>query len=243
MSRAVNPLMVVMSVRDFKPAWYWINKVDFLDKLIVKYWPHNLAHEKARKFFLEHPEYTHLLIYAEDIMATPDMVKLLIKDAEEHDFPVVSGYSNYDLRHYDVNITDRDLTNVRVFSAHQYKFYTLYDVLSGRLGWPFKQVFFVGLPLTLIRRDVVEKIEFKPYRVVVDRTLGVRVKRGWGFDLQFAINCKKMGIPIIVDLRLLCLHFGDTRRFINIRDKRPYVKFIPKNGKEVIIEQGPAWGV
>jgi len=233
----MNPLMVVMSVRDFKPCWFWISKVDFLDKLIIKNYPHDIAHKKARDFFLKHKEYSHLLVYAEDVIATPDMIELLIEDAKKHDFPVVSGYCNYVLDKKDFNFSDRDLRRIVVRSASVYKFYTVDDLLSGKLTFPFHRCFFVGLPLTLIRRDVLEKVKFDAYRYIEDYTLGYKTRRGIMFDLKFAIDCRNNNIPIVVDLRALTFHFGDTRKYINVKGKKRYVKFITWDGQEILLEE------
>ena len=226
----VNPLMVVMSVRDFPISWYWIDKVRYLDKLIIKYHPHHEAHRVARKWFLDNPQYTHMLIYAEDVIATPCHIALLIHDYIEYGYPVISGYSNWEWMNDWVNITDRDMRKISVIMPQQYRFHRLKDLLKsmidGKVEYPLKKVFFVGLPLTLIRRDVVEKVPFRPNRWVTDRTLGKFMRRGIMFDLQFAIDCANNNIPIYVDLRCLVLHFGDTRRLINIANKKPYVRFV-----------------
>jgi hypothetical protein len=96
---------------------------------------------------------------------------------------------------------------------------------------PFMEVTFTGMPLTLIKRDVVEKVSFKPYMYVYDKTLDTFMKRGTMFDLQFCLECRSLGIPIILDKRVFTVHFGDTRRFINLKDKKPCVDFIPASVK------------
>jgi len=234
----INPLMVVMSVRDFRISWYWIHRVDFLDKLIIKYYPHHEAHQYVLDFIKKHPEYTHILIYVEDAVFTPEHVKLLIKDwyllRKKHSRFVVSGYTNWDFTRYWVNITSKDLSREYVVSPLQYKFFTLYDVLKPDFPYPFIRVFFVGLPLTLIPRDVFIEWGAKPYKWIYDNALGMVMRRGIMFDLSLAIWCKKNNIPIIVDLRCLTLHFGDTRRFINLKGKEGRVFFIRRKKPLVI---------
>jgi hypothetical protein len=216
--------MTVAGVRWFPLCKYWIDKITFLDKLLVKYHTSDEAYSIIRNFFLEHKEYTHLLIYAEDILATPDTVKLLIKDAEEYNYPVVTAWFNYDFKHDWIAISTKDLSRERIVLAEQYNFLKPTDMLF--YDSPFMEVTFTGMPLTLIRRDVVEKVTFKPYSYTHDKILGTYMKRGTMFDLQFCLECRSLGIPIVLDKRAFAVHFGDTRQFINLRNRQPSVDFI-----------------
>jgi hypothetical protein len=217
-------LMCTAGVRWFPTCKYWIDQIIFLDKLLVKYYNHEEAFQIIRKFFLEHNEYTHLLIYAEDVLATPDAVKLLIKDAEEYNYPVVTAWFNFDFKHDWIAISTKDLSRERIVLAEQYSFLKPTDMLF--YDSPFMEVTFTGMPLTLIRRNVVEKVTFKPYSYTHDKILGTYMKRGTMFDLQFCLECKQLGIPIMLDERVFAVHFGDTRRFINLANKKKEVEFI-----------------
>jgi hypothetical protein len=216
--------MCTAGVRWFPLCKYWIDQIIFLDKLLVKYYNHEEAYQIVRKFFLEHNEYTHLLIYAEDVLATPDVVKLLIMDARLLNYHVVTGWCNFDFKRNWIAITDKDLSKTKVTIAEQYSFLKPTDMLF--YNSPFLEVTFTGMPLTLIRRDVVEKVTFKPYSYTHDNLLGTYMKRGFMFDLQFCLECRRLGIPIILDKRVFTVHFGDTRRFINLANKKREVEFI-----------------
>lgn len=224
----INPLMVVMGVRWFKPSVFWISQVDFLDKLLIKNYPHHEAHQIALKFLKEHPEYDYILIYAEDTIFTPDMVRLLISDVEKWDLKVVSGYTNWSFVRNWLNFTKKDLTYTAIVFAENYRFETVDKILDPNYDFPLTKVWFVGLPLTLIHRDVFIGWGAKPDRWVTDRLLGKPMKRGIMFDLSFAKYCARNKIDIWVDLRVFGVHYGDTRRFINLVGKKPEVKFIPK---------------
>jgi len=228
----INPLMVIMSVRDFPISWYWLNSIDFIDKLIIKYHLHHEAHEIARKYIVEHGEYTHMIISTDDIVATPSHVELLIRDVAEYGYPVISCYTNWEWVNDWVNITDRDMRGINVYMPQQYRFYRLKkllgEIIEGRIEYPLKRVFYVGLPLTIIDRKVVEEVGIRPYRYVTDSALGIKATRGIMHDLQFAIDCADNNIPIYVDLRCLTIHFGDTRRYINLRGKKPEVVFVER---------------
>jgi hypothetical protein len=213
-----------MSVRKLHPFTYWHEQLNGLcDKLLIKGYLHEEAHKIARDFFLEHKEYTHLIICAEDVLVTPCHLKLLLQDIEEHpEFPVIAGYSNFDFTHNWLNITDLDLRRTYVMFAEQYRFIPPLSVMSGKYP-TFMRVFFQGLALAAIRRDVVEKIPFRPYKRVSDR-LGYN--RGVMFDLAFAIDCANANIPQYVDTRLWLIHGGNTVHLVNFAEKE--VKFIPR---------------
>ena len=238
----VNPLAVVMSVRDFPIAFYWIRKAcreNNVDLLIVKNYPHDIAHQKSREFFLKHEEYTHMIIVNEDTIVTPSHLKLLLEDLEEYDYPVIGGYCfPVSKRYPKTNLTKKNMRNIRVVFANQYDFYDLEEVITWSLDTPVEEFYFNGLTLTAIRRDIVKEIGFKPYKYINDRTLGFWVRRGIMFDLQFSNDLYDKGIKLMVDKRLLVLHFGNTRNLINLRGKKPYVKLIKSDGEEIVIEEG-----
>ena len=223
----IKPLMVTCGVRWFPICEYWIDKVDFVDKLKIKYFLHSEALKIAKEYFLSH-DYTHLLIYAEDIITSPDMVKLLIKDAEMYDFPVISGWCNFDLKHDWVAFNFKDLSKIKVTWAEQYEFQSIDYILKHNLQNPFVEVFFQGMPLTLIRRDIVEKVTFKPYKITY-KVLGNKMfYDGSMQDLQFAIELKQLGIKNIIDLRVFCFHFGNTVKYVKTdMFGRGEVQFIP----------------
>ena len=239
---SINPLGVCMSVRNFPIAFYWIKRAcreNNVDLLIVKNYPHHIAHQKAREFFLKHEEYTHFIIVNEDTIVTSSHLKLLLEDLEEYDYPVIGGYCFPVSKNYPkTNLTKKNMRNIRVVFANQYDFYDLEDVITWDIKDPIDSFYFNGLTLTAIRRDIIEKIEFKPYKYVTDRTLGLWVRRGIMFDLQFSNTLHDLKIPLMVDKRLLIMHFGNTRGFINLRGKKPYVKLVKPNGEEILIEEG-----
>jgi hypothetical protein len=218
-----------MSVREFKPVWYWISKIDFIDKLIIRGYKHNEAHQISRKFFLER-NYTHLLIACEDVMYTPDHIKLLLCDAYKNNFKIISCTSNWDFINDWLNITFKDMRGVNVYTAYAYNFIKLKELLKYQTFenkyFPYVKVKFVGLPLTLIDREVVEKVEFKPYKYVQDWVLGRFVRRGIMHDLQFSIDVLNKGYDIIVDTRCLLLHFGKTTEFISKRRREQKIVFV-----------------
>lgn len=210
-----------MGVRDFPMAYYWIRQIDFIDRLEIFGYSHEVAHDRAKKYLLAHPEYTHLLILCEDNIIAPDFVKLLIKDVEETAHPVITGYSNIRFDHDGLNWTQKDLSQTLVIGERPYNFPSLLWYLSKEardfLGYPLFKVFFVGLTTAMIARSVVEKVTFKAYK-----------QKSLAIDLQFCIECHKLGIPIYVDARLFHIHFGNTVKLIDWKNMQQSVTFTPK---------------
>jgi len=237
--KMIKPLAVCMSVRDFPIAWYWLKracKVNNVDLLVVKYYPHHIAHEKARKFFLKHKEYTHFIIVNEDCIITDAHLRLLLEDIEKYGYDVIGGYVfPYSLRYPTTNLTDKDLSKIRVVSANQYDFWTLEKIITMNMDEPLKKMYFNGLTLTSISRKIIEKIEFKPYKYILDSALGKLMRRGIMFDVQFSNTLRELGIPFYVDLRLMVIHFGNTRKYINLRGKKSYCKLVKPDGKEKLV--------
>jgi len=202
----MNVLWFIQSARNFELVWNYINRVDFVDKIIVKHHLSQNAYKIGMQRFFS-GKYTHLLISHDDYLGSPNHIKQLIKDVEEHDFPVVSGWSNVsfssDLASVSVRLPKVD--GKRVLS---YEMISMDDVLLSKYGFPFFKARFVGFPLTLIRRNVLGKVPFRPFISVTDRL--TRDLRGIMFDLAFALDCNKQGVPITVDSRVFMLHYGKS---------------------------------
>jgi len=91
----VKVLWFIPSPRDFQLFKWWVEKVDFVDKLIVKYKPSHIAYSEGVNFFLS-KDYDYMLINTDDILATPYHVQLLLEDVEKHGFDVIGGWINFD---------------------------------------------------------------------------------------------------------------------------------------------------
>jgi len=222
----VNLLGVCHKVRDFKPLQYWRDKIDQIDILYVENYDHEEAHRVSRQFFLDHDEYTHYLFICDDVLVLPSHIDLVIEDVKIIKNAVICGYSNIDFKDDKINISFKDLRKIYVMYREQYQHPSIYDVLANNFNYPFVQVFFHGNTLACYPRDIIEKLSFKPYKYEYDDVFGKRIRRGKMFDLQMCIELANMGIPILCDLRLLCMHFGNTLRFINVvgKEKKVWLK-------------------
>lgn len=232
MDVSAHVLGVYMGVRNFRIVEFWRRKIDQIDVLEIQNYWHEEAYQFAKDFFLKHREYSHLLIIPEDAIVTPDHVDLLLDESAKIGYPVISGYSNIDFRKDLVNITTKDLRNIKLAFQEQYQHPSIKTVLVGAFDYPLQKVFFCGHTLCLIRRDVVEKTSFKAYKTIDDlirrKQFGTGGKPfGIMHDVQFCIECANLGVPIYVDLRLLFIHFGVTVDMVNLKGKIRTIRLYP----------------
>lgn len=231
----INPLGVTMGIRDFKPCKDWLRRINFIDRIELWNYIHDEAHQIARSFFLANPQYSHFLFLAEDVIATPDVVRLILEDVEKFGYPVVCGVSNVDFRNEVANIGFRNMRNLVVRGREVYQHPKISDVVQGKYGYPIIKVWFMGNTLTCIRRDVVEKLSFKPYlytsSLPTRRWFGVSRPIGVMQDLQMCIELDALGIPIYCDVRAFAVHFTMPISEINAVGKIREVIFYGKNGE------------
>ena len=237
-------LWYICTARKLLPFWSWAEQVNFVDKLIVKNYMKHDADAIAVRYFFKH-KYEHLIISTDDILGSPDHVRLLLQDEEEHGFPVIGGWCNVDLEKgwsaLSLDPADPGAIETKIVSFDTYGFLPMRDVILAQVphqeetrrkyGWPFIRVWFTGLPLTLIRRETLRKVPFKPFRSRRDRYCNLFPEtrgrsRGVQFDLQFALDCAANNIPIIVDTRIFLLHFGQTGRFLKLGKERRSIQLV-----------------
>ena len=246
-------LWFIPSPRRFRLFWSWVNRVDFVDKLIVKNHVHHDAIKIGMDYFKEHKEYTHLLLSSDDVLGTPEDVKMLIRDERRQGFPVVTGWNN--TAHVEdhsnitvkrVSVVDENLNKIadKFRPSKVYPYLPIVDVVAGKYGYPFIKAWYAGFPLALIQRKTLMKIPFRPFMLQKDRfctTPRTMARgRGKGYDLQFSIDCRKNKIPVMVDTRIFLLHFGKTKEFLRIGKDRSIVTLIKaESGKSIVLKRGP----
>lgn len=227
-------LWTIFAHKNSRLFWQWANRVDFVDKLIIKNHMHHEAHQIGMKYFREHRKYDYYITTTDDSLATPYHIKLLLEDEEKHEFPVVSGWCSIDpqvngLAAVAVKPCHPNVIKTRKVKPYGYHFIPIKHILESKHGFPFMKVWFNGLCLNLVRRETLEHIPFRPFKLQRDRlcltpetsTRG----RGVMFDLQFAIDCSKQKVPITVDTRLFVLH-ARTKRLSQVGRAKPSVTFV-----------------
>jgi hypothetical protein len=189
----LNPLLGIPSPRDITTFKEHIDALK-ADKLWCKYYKELEAYQRIRKYFLSHPDYTHLIICPDDLIVKPYDLTRLIHGLNRYSHPILSGMCNLDSKEETkslVNITPLK----HVPHAEPYlRRYVWMSTKSKRMrkGEIF-QVGYAGFGLFAIRRDIVEKIPFRHDGICC-------------IDTFFCWDCKQANIPIFVDPKINMLH-------------------------------------
>ncbi len=179
----MNPLLFMPSPRDIPQVKKLWSEIKY-DKLIIKYKPELTAYNEAQKFFLEHTEYTHIIICPDDIEISKDNIQILIDDVDNYGFKTISGYMNVD----ESNMNTYAMQNNCDFTK---------EITVGKGSWieelPKETIFRVdhsGFQCQIINRYIMQIINFE------DSYL----------DWQISRLCKELKIPIFIDQRVKLYH-------------------------------------
>lgn len=206
------------------------------------------AYQTIRNYFLEHTEYTHLAILPDDLLVDVKHVDKIVEDLIESDYQVISGISNFacTTKKFFNNMTCIEYGKIdaqeQLKKTGRYNYFQhimnrdRYNEIREQMkDKPNRiiRVIFSAFPFTVIRRDVVEKIEF-----------GMNLM---GVDTVFFQSCLKLGIPTFVDLDVQTLHLKgiEENRDIdylinmafkdNIDTKVTYVKSKPPEKQDIFL--------
>lgn len=242
---AGRALWFIPTARKPMPAlWDWVEKTDYVDKLIVRNFQKDTADEIAMQFFFAREEYDYFIISTDDVMGHPNHVQMLLDDTEEYGFSIISGWCNHVHLWASLRIDPMAPEFIKEILSRpypglglpDYEFALARDVVLGAFGYPFFRTWFTGVPLTLIRKEALRKVPFREFRLFKDDyCLTPEAKeegRGTMQDLQWAIDCEAEGIPIHVDARVFLLHVFNTKFLMTVGEK-PHAEFIPATGQAV----------
>lgn len=193
-TKVVRPLLVIMSPRDIP----WIKKqydsLDYIDTLWVKYYPTDQTVRIAKRYFLAHKQYTHLILTADDTAPDYDGIPMLVADIIKYNFPVITGCCSSDAVSGQMHL---NLTFSPVTSTLKVKLFPdLYENLPPQfLGLKgIVKVWFQGNACSAMNRDAVK------------RAFGRTWTGRFGADLRFSYECAVQGIPQYADLRVYMEH-------------------------------------
>ena len=153
------------------------------DKYIVKMKLEDIAYKDGRDYFLEHKEYTHLVICPDDLVLYYDAFMNLVRDIEEYKFTNICGISNLDedrpdlycCKPLDISVETKNHNCDKEFA----------DKLDDKII----QVGFTGFSCQFLERKLVEKLSF-----------GGGCNNGKGcMDFQMAYELNKLKVPMLVD--------------------------------------------
>lgn len=200
----INPLFGMPSPRYNRPALQCVRDQWQLiphDKYIVTHKAEIPALNEIREYFLQHEEYTHLVICPDDLIITPHVVSKLINDIRAKDYQVISGTCNL---HFDETQGLEGITNLaickdRLSVTNIENLKHLWMKLEEAITYTEPtQCHFNGLACCFIRRDVIEDIEFDGIGDNTNEKCGSDVVLGW--------DCEELGITMYVDTHAFMWH-------------------------------------
>jgi hypothetical protein len=211
----INPLLCCPSPRDIDQVYDELKNTGY-DRLYAKYFPEKIAYTKLRDWFIEHTQYTHLVICPDDLVIKKEHLDQLIKDLEESNYAVLSGVCNVD------NGVHKDFLNVTENLPHPTKIVPERNQIGWRwYSWvhqdtifpnPITSFWFSGFACMIIRRDVVNRIGFMDDAT----TNGTPDLITGAIDVMFANTCAMEKIPQMVDTRVRMEHLKGKERFFDI---------------------------
>ena len=232
----VNPLLVFSNVYDCEPVINALHKIN-ADILCVNYYKYPYNWLIGDKYFKEHPEYTHYIPIAPDLVPNPDEFEIMRKYVQEFDFDVYGPCCNVDMeREKDYLATCLKLPELEYNKRH-YKWLaesqrqfllsknvTILDVKFNALCAPFiKRKIKLDIPFTKLPYPTTEKPIWE-----------TEFKSGYASDLAFCHFCNYRQVPIKQDLRFKWLHLRYNGE-LQIGKKEPNV-FLLKNNEYTPIE-------
>lgn len=213
-----NPLFCSPSPRDITEVIQCHQKIPY-DRLYAKYFIEREAYWHLRNFFLQHKEYTHMVIIPDDLVFTPEDVEQLYNDLKEYDYPILAGICNVNLDNF------KDYYAITQNLPHPIRPLKKQDDPDGKrrwLGWRWYvwyndstikdeqerqkrtiiRVMHSGFALQCLRRDVVEAIAF----TTDAEDNGLVNLECSSVDVMFSNSCAIAGIAIMIDPRIKMLH-------------------------------------
>jgi len=213
------------------------------DRLWVKYHPQLEAYHVGRMYFLEHMQYTHLMIIPDDLVVLPEHVETLLSNCEN--YKVLSGWSNNtslktlqlggneleaDLLPEDAPDVDTTTSmtslppnppSMGTYEGYHFDKIEHMEVLGKMplLGkGTIHKILHTGFAPTMMTREVVERIPFRG-----DETSGCCV------DSCFSLDLHKEGIEQFVDASVRTFHMNIHPRNIKVGRRPPVVIFHPQS--------------
>ena len=206
----MKPLLFMPSPRsipDVTNSWQYLP----YDKYIVKNRLEKQAYQNGRDFFMDHDEYTHLVICPDDIIVDYDSMEILRRDVEEYEFNNICGVGMVDEESTAFCCkplgTPFDATGVGSY------YYKINDKLRDNcevIPNEITQVGFTGFMIQWLDRELVKKLSFEG---------GCEDGKGC-MDIKMSEEMEKLEIPYIIEPHAFFTHL----RFEQKRELKKWLK-------------------
>lgn len=192
----INPLLFIPSPRDIPEvieSWDTIRH----DRLIIKRKLEPRAYREGRDFFLEHKEYTHLVICPDDLVLNSSGFNILMDDIKEHNYATISGIANIDETSLNVKCCQPtgSLEGDKPPSDNWYRT----DRTPYLPTEPIFEAGHSGFACQFISRRLMQNLSF------------TGIKDGGFMDWKMSKECKDLKIPIMIDRRAEFYHMRNAQ--------------------------------
>ncbi len=195
-----------MNTSDYETINAKLEKIP-CDKFITNYMPYPFPHNLARDYFLEHTEYTHLIVMPQDLEPpTPEEFKTFLDQAKDYD--VLSCVCNVEREgHRDFykwaickELPSLDKTKRK---------YNWFPSTDEKLG--IVKVKFQGMVFACIARKVIERKMIDGEWVFKGTIHRDNNPFGAAPDLTFCHCCDKLGIEIHANTDIRLKHYANHK--------------------------------
>jgi hypothetical protein len=217
----IKPLICLPSPRDIRDVKVAMSHI-LADQLWVKYMPEAQAYATMRSYFLDHSEYTHLVICPDDLVVSVKVHLMLMADLlGDRTIKVLSGVCNINeepVYQGKLNIvTSHRINPIRADRTYDYVHET--DCTPAA---PVIPVLFAGFGYMWIAREIVERIPFR------DDTEPNKCRgAGGAVDVMFCNDCYDSGITVWADTFARSSHISGANRTLKVGVEPPAVIFRP----------------
>jgi hypothetical protein len=215
----INPLLFAPSVRNIPEVIESWNKIPY-DKYIVKMKPEPEAYKDGRDYFLDHEEYTHIVICPDDLVIDYDSFMMLVNDTEEYELSNISGVANIDENQPELYATKR--LGVAPTLKHKSAHFTKQEL--DALDDEIMEVSFTGFGCQFIERELVKKLSFSGLN-----------NTPHNLDQQMSLEMIELSLPLLINKNAFFYHMRNAQ-YLKVRSwKSSNIK--PK-GWSVLVKAG-----
>lgn len=203
----IKPLLFYMNTSDYPEILKDLKGIP-CDQYHVNYMPYPHPHNMARDCFLNHDEYTHLIVVPQDLHAKKEHYEKLIKTVQETGYDVVSAVCNVERKGHR-NFNKWNICKQIPSLDRNNRYYNWMPACDEKLG--LVQVEFQGLAMACISRAIMQRttIEGEP---LFKGTVHVGTNQFLAApDLTFSHCCKNAGIPMYADTDIRIEHYANHK--------------------------------
>ena len=196
------------------------------DKFITNYFPYPFPHNLVRDFFLEHEEYTHLIVQPQDLHANKEHYAKLIETVKETGYDVVSCVCNVERPMHRDYFKWAICKNIPSMDKSQ-RMYNWVPSTEDKLG--LMKVEFQGMVFACISRKVIERRMIDGEYVFKGTIHRTHENFTAAPDLTFCHCCKHLDIPIYANTDIRLVHYANHKPS-KVGKELSSTEFIPYHG-------------